>query len=152
MDFAGLARINGAAAESRTLQTAVLLGIFDAVADGPRVAGDFTHDPLPLGCDLGFLANIIHGEDEAGVQVRLRPAAALPSGGRIVIKDRILDASLTRSPVGALFSLEMLLGTRGRDSSFEEVREWLHAAGFGSITHRPLAAPLTLLLVTAVKP
>ena len=78
--------------------------------------------------------------------------AALQTGGRIVIKDHILDADLTSPAVGAIFSMQMLLFTRGRDYGFDEVREWLQRAGFTDIAHRPLEPPLTSSLVTAVKP
>jgi hypothetical protein len=76
----------------------------------------------------------------------------LRPGGRIVIKDHILDDSLTHPAGGAVFSLQMLLCTRGRDYSFGEVHGWLEAAGLTQIEERVLAAPLTSSLVTAVKP
>ena len=117
------------------------------------LAGDFNRDPLPGGFDLIFLSNIIHGEDEAAVEALLRKcAAALQSGGRIVIKDHILDADLTSPAVGAIFSIQMLLFARGRDYSLEEVRMWLQRAGFTDIVHRPLPAPLTSALVIATRP
>jgi SAM-dependent methyltransferase len=117
------------------------------------VAGDFNRDPLPAGFGMAFLSNIIHGEDEDANQRLLRGVfAALQSGGRIVIKDHILDADLTSPAVGAIFSMQMLLFARGRDYGFDEVREWLQRAGFTSIGHRPLEPPLTSALVTAVKP
>jgi SAM-dependent methyltransferase len=117
------------------------------------VAGDYNRDPLPAGFDLTFLSNIIHGDDEAANQ-RLMHAiyAALQRGGRIVIKDHILDADLTSPAVGAIFSMQMLLCTRGRDYGFDEVREWLQQAGFVDIVCRRLEPPLTSSLITAVKP
>lgn len=117
------------------------------------VAGDFNRDPLPTGFDLVFLSNIIHGEDEAANQRLLhKAAAALQSGGRIVIKDHILEADLTSPAVGAIFSIQMLLFARGRDYSFAEVREWLQRTGFTGVTQRRLPPPLTSSLVTAVRP
>ncbi len=132
MDFVQPTRINGAFIESRILQTAVLLGIFDALGDG---------------------ATSIHGEDEAANQrLRRRGAAALQSGGRIVIKDHILEADLTSPAVGAVFSVQMLPFTRGRDYSFDEVRAWLQQAGLTDIAQWRLAPPLTFSLVTAGQP
>jgi SAM-dependent methyltransferase len=117
------------------------------------VAGDFNRDPLPAGFGMAFLSNIIHGEDEDANQRLMRAVfASLQSGGRIVIKDHILDADLTSPAVGAIFSLQMLLFAHGRDYGFDEVREWLQRAGFANIAHRPLEPPLTSALVTAVKP
>jgi SAM-dependent methyltransferase len=117
------------------------------------VAGDFNRDPLPAGFGLAFLSNIIHGEDEdTNRRLMRRVFAALQPGGRIVIKDHILDASLTSPAVGAIFSMQMLLFARGRDYGFDEVREWLQGAGFTDIGHRQLEPPLTSSLVIAVKP
>jgi SAM-dependent methyltransferase len=117
------------------------------------VAGDYGRDPLPGGFDLGFLSNIIHGEDETtNIALMAKVAGALRSGGRIVIKDHILDDSLTHPAVGALFSLQMLLCTRGRDYGFGEVRAWLASAGFTQIEERVLPAPLTSSLVIGLKP
>ena len=117
------------------------------------IAGDYNRDPLPAGFGMAFLSNIIHGEDEdANLRLMRRICAALEPGGRIVIKDHILDADLTSPAVGAIFSMQMVLYTRGRDYSFDEVRGWLQRAGFSNIAHRPLEPPLTSALVTAVKP
>lgn len=59
MQFADLARLNGAFIESRTLQTAVLLGIFDVLDDGPAsaagVAERLGFDPRPTGLLLNVL-------------------------------------------------------------------------------------------------
>jgi SAM-dependent methyltransferase len=117
------------------------------------VAGDYNRDPLPAGFGMVFLSNIIHGEDEDANRRLMRGVfAALQPGGRIVIKDHILNADLTSPAVGAIFSLQMLLFARGRDYGFDEVREWLQQAGFTNVGCRPLEPPLTSALVTAVKP
>jgi SAM-dependent methyltransferase len=135
---------------------AVTRQFVDAVPCRDRIeliAGDYNRDPLPVGFDMVFLSNIIHGEDEEADQRLMRGVfASLQSGGRIVIKDHILDADLTGPAVGAIFSMQMLLFTRGRDYSFDEVREWLQRAGFTNIAQRRLEPPLTSALVTAVKP
>ena len=77
------------------------------------IAGDYRSDPIPEDYDLIFLSNIIHGENS---RERIRRsmgklAANLKPGGRLVIKDHILDDSRANPPVGAIFSLLMLLTT-----------------------------------------
>jgi len=45
-----------------------------------------------------------------------------------------MDASRTRPPAGALFALNMLLGTRGGDTyTFDEVKDALEKAGFTEV-------------------
>jgi hypothetical protein len=76
----------------------------------------------------------------------------LDRGGKIVIKDHILDESLAHPAVGAVFSLIMLLTTeRGRCYSFSEVKGWLEKAGCTGIRQIPLPPPLTSSLVIGEK-
>ena len=78
--------------------------------------------------------------------------ACLDRSGKIVIKDHILDDSLTHPPVGVAFSLLMLLTTEaGRCYSFNEVKGWLEKAGFKELREIALAYPLTSSVVTGVK-
>ncbi|MBI5136004.1 MAG: methyltransferase domain-containing protein [Nitrospirae bacterium] len=117
------------------------------------VAGDFNTDPLPGGFDMVFLSNVIHGEDEAHCRALVRKClGALNPGGRIVIKDHILSADRTRPVGGAVFSLHMLLLTRGRDYSLDEVSGWLAEAGFEPPTVTVLPAPFSSSLVVARRP
>ncbi|MFH1572108.1 MAG: hypothetical protein ABIL09_29220 [Gemmatimonadota bacterium] len=53
----------------------------------------------------------------------------------LVIRDHIMEEDRTRPPAGALFALNMLVGTAGGDTyTFEEVRQGLDAVGFTDIT------------------
>lgn len=111
--------------------------------------GDYRRDPIPGRYQLAFLSNIIHGESlEENARLMKKLYSCLDSGGKVVIKDHILDDSLTGPPVGALFSLLMLLTTeQGRCYSLIEVRDWLEKAGFKNIRQVPLPPPLTSSLV-----
>jgi len=104
--------------------------------------GDYHTDPLPDGFDLVFLSNVLHGEDADACQALLhRCAAALKPGGRVVIKDHIMDRELVRPTGGAVFSLMMLLTTRGRDYGRHEYAAWLQAAGMEAPTEMALPSP-----------
>lgn len=97
--------------------------------------GDFLKDDLPAGFDLVLISNVIHmmnEEQNGGLMGKVH--RSLNPGGRIVIKDHILNEDLTRPVHGALFSLHMLLHTGGRDYSFNEIRGWLDTAGFTKIS------------------
>ncbi len=50
----------------------------------------------------------------------------LEPGGSVIVKDHSLDSTRIKPPVGALFSLLMLLTTQaGRCYAFDEVEAWI---------------------------
>jgi len=117
------------------------------------IAGDYREDPIPGTYPVIFLSNIIHGESyEENERLIYKLAANLQPGGKILIKDHILDDPLTHPAVGALFSMLMLLTTRsGRCFSFSEVQKWLVKAGLTEIAQIDLPAPLTSSIVVGTK-
>jgi SAM-dependent methyltransferase len=116
------------------------------------VAGDYNIDPLPVGFDVAFLSNIIHSENEDANRALMKKVyGALNQGGRVIIKDHIMDESLTKPACGAIFSINMLLTTKGRDYGFHEVRSWLEEAGFVDISLEELPPPMTSSIVTGKK-
>ena len=117
------------------------------------VAGDYHTDPLPGPCQMAFLSNIIHGETaEENRRLIAKVYASLERGGRVFIKDHILDDTMAHPPVGAIFSLLMLLTTAGgRCYSLREVSGWLEGAGFRRVHDLKLPPPLTSSLVFGVK-
>jgi predicted O-methyltransferase YrrM len=96
------------------------------------VAGDFTTDPLPAGADLVWVSAIVH--QNSRTQNRLLFAkvfAALVPGGRIAIRDILMDESRTGPVAGALFAVNMLVATEGGGTfTFKELREDMESAGF----------------------
>ena len=114
--------------------------------------GDYNNTPLPRGFDLVLMSNIIHSEREEENRSLIEKAyEALNPGGRIVIKDHVLNESLTSPTAGALFSVLMLLITKGRDYSFEELKSWLDRANFKDAELIPLPAPMNSSLVIGTK-
>jgi 3-hydroxy-5-methyl-1-naphthoate 3-O-methyltransferase len=109
---------------------------------------------LPARCDAIFMSNIIHSEDEASnIDLMRKCFRALNSGGMVIVKDHIMNEELTEPKAGAIFSLYLLLTTRGRDYSFKEVSEWMRSAGFIEIHQETLPSPpFTSSMVTARKP
>jgi len=117
------------------------------------IAGDYRKDPIPGRYDLVFLSNIVHGEGEQDNATLVRKLASnLKLGGRLVVKDHILDDSRTTPPVGAIFSLLMLLTTEsGRCYSFSEIKSWMEHASLNRVQRIDLPMPLTSSLVIGVK-
>ena len=96
------------------------------------VAGDFENDPLPAGHDLAFVSAIIHQNSPAENAALFRKIfAALDPGGRVVVRDHVLSPDRTHPRSGALFAVNMLVGTEGGNSYTEaEIRDALTEAGF----------------------
>ncbi len=116
------------------------------------VPGDYRRDALPGGFDVVFLSNIVHGEDEETNRALMRKVhAALEPGGRVLIKDHVTDESGTSPAAAALFSIAMLLFTRGRDYAYGEIRSWLLEAGFARVSVDVLPPGLISTLVTGTK-
>jgi SAM-dependent methyltransferase len=115
---------------------------------------DYLYDEIPGPCGALFMSNIIHNEDETDNAQLLRKCfRALEPGGLMIIKDHIMNADLTEPRPGAIFALYLLLTTRGRDYSFDEVSRWLGDAGFVDTRLETLPSPqFTSSMVIARKP
>jgi (2Fe-2S) ferredoxin/predicted O-methyltransferase YrrM len=110
--------------------------------------GDLRTDEFGGGYDLVLISAICHmlGEEE-NRDLLARAFRAVVEGGRVAIQDFLLRADKTGPRAGALFSLNMLVNTRGGASySEEEYTGWLREAGFGEVRRVPLAGPAGVLI------
>lgn len=107
-------------------------GMMDRVT---LVPGDFYQDELPSGHDLAFLSAIIHQNSPAQNEALFRSIhRALNPGGRIVVRDHVMSPDRTDPLEGALFAVNMLVGTpEGGTYTYSEIEKWLSAAGFERI-------------------
>ena len=101
----------------------------------PRVTlagGDFATDPLPPGHDLAFVSAILHQNSPAeNLALYKRIHEALVPGGRLVIRDHVMQPDRTHPRAGALFAINMLVGTAGGGTyTFDEIAGGLMRAGF----------------------
>ena len=97
--------------------------------------GDFYADPLPSGHDFAFLSAIIHQNSLAqNCALYCKIYQALEPGGRIVVRDHVMSADHTQPLDGALFAINMLVGTAGGSTyTFDEIAGGLSSAGFSGI-------------------
>lgn len=99
------------------------------------VGADFEREELPSGHDMVFISAIVHQNDR--IQNRdlfAKAYRALVPGGRIVIRDHVMDPSRTWPAQGAIFAVNMLVSTKGGNTyTFEELREDLEAVGFVAV-------------------
>lgn len=98
--------------------------------------GDLRSDPFGQGYHLILLSAICHMLGEAENRDLLgRCAKALAPGGRVAIREFILDPDRAGPPQAALFALNMLVGTeRGNAYTEADYRGWLEGAGFTRVT------------------
>lgn len=97
--------------------------------------GDFLKDEFGSGFDIVFISAIIHMLNPKEIRkLFVKSASALADDGKIVVQDFFMSDDRTDPLRGALFALNMLVGTAHGDTYTEtEVREWLIEAGFGNI-------------------
>ena len=99
-------------------------------------AGDYITDELPEGFDLVFLSAIIHSNSlNINLNLIAKCFKSLNKGGQIVIQDWIMNNERTQPTTGAIFAINMLVGTEAGDCFTEqEVNEMLINAGFRNIS------------------
>jgi predicted O-methyltransferase YrrM len=107
-------------------------GVLDRVR---LVAGDFYRNELPGGHDLALLSAIIHqNSPEENVDLFQKVFRALIPGGRIVIRDHVMEPDRTEPKDGAIFAVNMLVNTEGGSTyTYDEIRGWLEEAGFANV-------------------
>ena len=120
-----------------------------AAANHTRI-GDLRTDHLGEGYDLVLVSAICHMLDEKeNAHLIGRCFDALAPGGRLAIQEFILEPDKCAPQSAALFSLNMLVGTRaGASYSEPEYTAWMHAAGFTTIHRVRMPGPAGLIIGT----
>ncbi len=132
------------------------LKIARKVARGAKVkinykSGDFTTDPIGNNYDLILVSQIYHAYSEAAsLELTKKCHDALVPGGRIAVQEFAISKDRTSPPGGALFSVNMLVGTEGGNTYHtSHISDWLKEAGFKQVKVKTLSETV---LVTARKP
>lgn len=114
------------------------------------VAGDFFTDPLPPG-DIYALGRILHDWTEGKI-VRLltRIFERLPSGGAVLIAEKLLNDDKTGPRWARMQDLNMLTCTEGKERTLGEYEALLTQAGFANVQGCRTPSPLDAVL--AIKP
>ena len=117
-----------------------------AVADRVRVqAGDFFEDPLPE-ADLFALGRIVHDwSEEKILRLLQRVFARLPSGGAILLAEKLLWDDKTGPRWAQLQSLNMLVCTEGKERTLLEYEGLLTRVGFGRVQGMRTNSPLDVV-------
>ena len=110
------------------------------------IAGDFFTDPLPE-ADLFALGRILHDWSEEKVHTLLRKISeCLPSGGALLIAEKLLDNDKAGPLLSLMQSLSMLVCTEGKERTLAEYTALLRQAGFTHVEGIATNAPLDAIL------
>jgi predicted O-methyltransferase YrrM len=102
------------------------------------VEGDYLTKDFEGSYDLILLSAIVHINNYEQNKMLIKKCAdALNKNGMIIINDFIMNEDRTKPYHGALFSLNMLVGTENGDTYTEkEIREWFESAGLSKIERK----------------
>jgi SAM-dependent methyltransferase len=115
------------------------------------VPGDMFAEPFPTGFDVILLSQILHDWPIEKDRELVRKAhAALPSGGRLLVHEKLVDDDGQGPLANALVNLDMLVWTEGQQLTEAGLRDMLSAAGFGRIERAETAGYWSV--VTGWKP
>jgi acetylserotonin N-methyltransferase len=110
-------------------------------------AVDMFRQPWPRGYDAIFFSNVWHDWNIRTCQwLAARAFDALPSGGRILLHEMLLDDDGAGPVTAASFSMLMLLATQGQQFTAGELKAILEEAGFvriGSTQTHPYYSVVT---------
>ncbi len=115
-------------------------------------AGDYLEDDITGVYDAVWLSHILHAEgpDECRKMIE-KTVSVLEPGGIIIIHDFILDNTMDGPLFPALFSLNMLLGTKkGQSYSEKEIMDMLAGAKVKDIKRIPFQSPTDSGIITGV--
>jgi SAM-dependent methyltransferase len=116
--------------------------------------GNFQHDDLGNGYDFVLIFGVLNGEPPEGRAALIAKAfAALKPGGRLVLRDFVLDPDRAGPSEAAIFTLQMLLATNaGGLDTRDDWNRWLSDAGFAPAQTIRLPEWIGATLMVAEKP
>ena len=114
--------------------------------------GDYTHDDLPRGYDIVFLSAIIHSNPIGTNQDLITKCfKSLNKNGKIIIQDWIMNNERTHPTAGAIFAINMLVGTEAGDCfTDQEVSDMLTIAGFKNISRIEFESGLSQMVAQKI--
>ena len=104
--------------------------------------GDIMKNPFPEGADVVLMSTILDGYSEEDSRFMLNKVYDyLPSGGRLILIEIIIDDDRSGPLFPALFGLLLKMRTVGGDArTKEEMTRWLSESGFSNIKYERLGA------------
>lgn len=102
------------------------------------VTGDYLKNDLGSGYDLVFLSAVIHSNSPGENKLLFSKCQeALNKNGQLVVLDYVMNEDRTEPAMGAMFSLNMLVGTKSGDTFTEsEIKSWMEETGFSFVNRK----------------
>ncbi|MBN2123675.1 MAG: SAM-dependent methyltransferase [Deltaproteobacteria bacterium] len=121
-------------------KTIARFGVSDRVA---FQAGNYLEDRIEGQYDAVWLSQVLHGEGPDACRAMIRKAVSiLEPGGIILVHEFVLNNDMAGPLHPALFSLNMLAGTReGRAYSEQQIMDMLLEAGAREVRRLPFHSP-----------
>jgi len=112
------------------------------------IEGDFNTTDFGSGYDLILLSAIVHMNSfEANKELVKKCAQSLNKNGQLIILDHIMNEDRTEPAGGALFAINMLVGTEHGDTYTEsEMCSWFSDAGLSCVEKRETSFGISLIL------
>ena len=111
-----------------------LPGALQSAAAHDRISlqpGNFLRDDFGTGYDIALLMSVVHGHlPDVNIDLLRRVAAALNPGGQVVILEQLANPKKKTNTFNRIFSLNLYHLQGGQTYSYEEIAQWLTAAGF----------------------
>ena len=113
--------------------------------------GNYLSDSFGEGFDLVLMSAIIHINDPVENSLLIRKGAdSLNAGGKLVIMDHLMNEDRTEPLMGAVFAINMLVGTKKGDTyTHDEIGGWMKSAGLTNIDI--IVAPSGMQFITGNK-
>ena len=114
------------------------------------IEGNYLETDFDGSYDLILLSAIVHiNSYEQNKSLIQKCADALNKNGMIIINDFVMNEDRLSPAHGALFSLNMLVGTASGDTYTEnEMREWFESAGISNIERKNTSFGSDLMIGT----
>lgn len=112
------------------------------------IEGNYLVDNFENQYDLIFLSAIVHINSYEENRFLIKKCYdSLNEKGQIVIKDWIMDEDRTKPEDGAIFAINMLVGTKNGDTYTEtEMKQWFIDAGITKIERKETSFGFSLLI------
>lgn len=112
------------------------------------IEGNYLSCDFGSGYDIIILSAIVHiNSYEQNKMIIKKCADSLKPGGMVIINDFIMNDDRTKPYHGAIFSLNMLVGTESGDTYTEnEIIEWFKSAGFSKTERKKTSFASDLII------